>query len=202
MGLARIFRRAGRTALLLPLLFAAGCALQPVGPETPVLRRATLESFALIGRFSLRHEDRNYSGRLSWQHAGRDDTVLLSSPFGQGLAEIVSSEGEARLTSGDGRVLVAADSETLTRQALGYPLPLARLTGWVSASAPPGAEAEADARGRLRSLREDSWRIDYEYEGDDPQALPSFLIAERQGEFELRLRIDEWNGVTPGDRAP
>lgn len=38
-------------------------------------------------------------------------------------------------------------------------------------------------------------RIDYAYEDDNPQALPTRIIADRAKEFvELRLRIEAWRG--------
>ena len=48
------------------------------------------------------------------------DEVLLSSPFGQGLAEIVSNERGARLTLSDGKVYEATGAETLTKQVINH----------------------------------------------------------------------------------
>ncbi|WP_153111733.1 lipoprotein insertase outer membrane protein LolB [Propionivibrio limicola] len=189
--------RAGRVAFALVVAgwLVGGCASlsEPAvdGPVVALTGREPLEDFALNGRFSLRYEDKNFSGRLSWQHRGRSDALLLASPFGQGMAEIAASDSEARLLTSDGRSYVAADVETLTRDVLGYPLPLSQLTDWVRGKVIEG-RLERDSRGRPSRLRHEDWRIDYEYAGEDPQALPSLIIAERLGAFELRLRIDEW----------
>lgn len=156
-----------------------------------------LDAFSLEGRFSLRNEDKSYSGRMSWRHDRDGDEVLLSSPLGQGIAEIVSDADGARLTANDGRVYSAADAEMLTREVLGYPLPLEQMSDWV--------------RGRLRDAEESSfdeswvsrpgvecgcpvmWQIEYGYENDDASAVPNRIFAERVGGgLELRLRIDEW----------
>ena len=126
--------------LMLSAIFVTACAVAPPSPPIDVPARATLSAFSLEGRFSLRNEDRSYAGRLSWRHASGGDQVLLSSPLGQGLAEIVSDANGARLTTSDGKVYAAVDAETLTRDVLGYPLPLAQLTDWV--------------RGRLRDADE------------------------------------------------
>ena len=195
------FRRASQLALLVVVTsLVTGCALQPAASDglnaASQLQRHTIDDFALSGRFSLRYADKNYSGRLNWRHQGTHNTVLLASPFGQGMAEIITNNGEARLTTSDGKVFVAADSETLTRDVLGYALPLARLTDWIRArhiDGQPGTTSQLDPLGRPLRLLQDGWRIDYEYGNDDPLALPNLLIAERPGEFELRLRIDEWN---------
>jgi outer membrane lipoprotein LolB len=58
---------------------------------------------------------------------GDRDELVLSSPLGQALAEIVSDAGGAFLTAGDGRSQSAANVDSLLQTVLGYPLPL---TGW------------------------------------------------------------------------
>lgn len=163
--------------------------------------RDSLDDFSLDGRFSLRHEDKSYSGRLSWRHQGVGNKVLLSSPFGQGLAEIVTGSRGAQLTLSDGQVFAADDTETLTQQVLGYPLPLALLTDWVRGRAGAG-QAERDGLGRLVRLRQAGWSIEYGYENDDLQAPPSRIFAQRDGGMDLRLRIDEWRRLLPGEAQP
>lgn len=187
--------------LFLGALLLGGCANLPLSSSTTPTRDALLV-FTLEGRFSLRHEDKSYSGRLSWRHEGINNELLLSSPFGQGIAEIVTSESGARLKSSDGRVYEASDAETLTRQVLGYPLPLDQLTDWVRGWSAAAGISERDALGRPLRLRHEDWLIDYGYASDDPQAPPDRIFAERAGGFELRLRIDEWNSTSPGKREP
>ena len=145
----------------------------------------------------MRHENKNYSGKLSWRHQGADNTLLLSSPFGQGMAEITTSDGGARLTTSDGKLYTAANAETLTQQVLGYPLPLTQLTDWVRGRDNASGLAERDTQGRPLRLRYQDWRIEYGYDGDGPTAAPSRIFAERSGGLELRLKIDEWTSLKP-----
>ncbi len=182
--------------LMLSAIFVTACAVAPPSPPIDVPARATLSAFSLEGRFSLRNEDRSYAGRLSWRHASGGDQVLLSSPLGQGLAEIVSDANGARLTTSDGKVYAALDAETLTRDVLGYPLPLAQLTDWVRGRLRDADESAFDSFGRPLSQRAAQWRIEYGYENDDPAAPPNRIFAERVGGgLELRLRIDEWSRI-------
>ncbi len=187
--------------LFVAAFLLAACATSPSSMHIAAPQRDGLTDFSLEGRFSLRHEDKSYSGRLSWRHAGVNNELLLASPFGQGMAEIITNASGAKLTSSDGKVYTAVDAETLTRQVLGYPLPLAQLTDWVRGRAGGGA-LELDGQGRHLRLRHQGWRIDYDYENDDPQALPSRIFAEGAGGLELRLRIDEWNSITSGESKP
>ena len=192
-------RKAG---LFLGVLLLAGCAAQRVAPDSASPTRDALSAFSIEGRFSLHQEDKNYSGRLSWRHQGANNALMLSSPFGQGIAEIATGESGAQLTTSDGKKYSAVDAETLTTQVLGYPLPLARLTDWVRGRGAPSAASEVDTLGRLRHLRHDDWRIDFDYASDDPQAPPSALFARRGDGLELRLRIDEWTPLSSVDRTP
>ena len=200
--LTPFWRAVGRlSGALLAVAWLAGCAAVPASPAgVAAARRDALDDFSIEGRFALRHEDQNYSGRLSWRHSGANNELLLASPFGQGLAQITTSDGGAQLTTSDGQVYTAADSELLTRQVLGYPLPLAQLTDWVRGRG-ASERFERDPQGRPRRLRHERWRIDYEYDSDDAQAPPSRLFAQRDDGLELRLRIDEWVAL-PSPKEP
>ena len=184
------------------LLLLSGCASLS-GPVGAPPDRDALNAFVLEGRFSLRQAERNYSGRLAWRHVGAENEVLLSSPFGQGLAEIVTDARGARLTTSDGKVFSAGDSEALTREVLGYPLPLARLADWLRARSSATGVAERDAQGRVRQLRDAEWLIDYEYDSDAASAPPGRIVAIHAGRgevLELRLRIDSWAVLPPNTR--
>ena len=146
--------------------------------------------FELTARFAARYRDEAATGILAWRHREAHDEVLLSSPFGQGLARI-SREGEAvTLVAGDDKRYTAADAETLTEQVLGFRLPLRGLADWVRARAASDAPAVAEYAqdGRLLSLEQHGWRIEYSiYEG----ARPTRLKLSYPG-LELRLAISEW----------
>ena len=185
-------------AVLLVLCFS-GCA--STGSEA-FPTRATLTAFALDGRFSLRQENKNASGKLSWRHSGQNNSLMLSSPFGQGIAEITSDQYGARLTTQDGKAYAAADVESLTQQVLDYSLPLRQLTDWVRGQGRADEIARVDAFGRLLQLRHEGWRIDYGYSNDDPQAPPNRIFAENADGLELRLLVDEWTSLPVGEWKP
>lgn len=188
-----------RTCLAaLGAIVLAGCAAPALlPPDAAAPARDTLDAFAIEGRFTLRQQQTSYSGRLSWRHAGdaaaggEGDEILLASPFGQGIAQISASAAGAQLVTSDGKVYAASDSEQLTRDVLGYPLPLVQLADWLRGRGP--GDFTRDAAGRPLRLLSADWRIDYEYDSDDAQALPARLFAQRADGAELRLRIDEWS---------
>jgi outer membrane lipoprotein LolB len=178
-------------------LALAGCAAAPprnlvdlpAGTTAPGLPA----SFELIGRISVREAERGFSGGVRWQHGPEGDELLFSTPLGQGVAEIVSRPGEARLTTAGARH-VAADAESLTEKLMGWRLPVAGLTWWVLGSNAPGspATAELDAGGRVARLYQDGWEISYlDYVTASGRALPRTLEASREA-LEIRLSVTDW----------
>jgi outer membrane lipoprotein LolB len=170
-------------------LAVAGLALVAACAQLPVPQGESYE-FALAARFAASYRDEAASGTLVWQHHPARDDVLLSSPFGQGLARISREGGTVTLITSDGRRYSAADAETLTEQVLGFRLPLRGLTDWVRAR--PASDAPAQAvyaqDGQLLSLEQHGWRIEYlAYEGIQPKRLKLLYPG-----LELRLAISEW----------
>src|SRR5262249_7397652 len=124
--------------------------------------------------------------------------VWLSTPLGQTLAHIQSGATEATLTTADQQQYRASSVEALTRRALGWDLPLSRLTWWVRGDPVPGAPADSmqrDQRSRLTLLDQDGWRIAFEnYPPDEHGGLPRRLEM-KSGAQEIRLVIDGWREV-------
>jgi outer membrane lipoprotein LolB len=165
------------------VLFFAGCAgLPPEGtgmaPARPPAPQIT--AFALAGRIAVRHGDSNYSARVSWRHDPIRDAILLTTPLGQGIAEVTRDAGGARLTLADRREFAAADWEELSERLFGVRLPLAELPHWVLGDIP------GDGAG---------WRVDILQREDAPaNPLPTLLELKRD-DTEVRLKIDEWSEV-------
>jgi outer membrane lipoprotein LolB len=189
--LPKIWGRRGLLAVL-SLFVLAGCASQPL--RMPTLPRETVQSFQMEGRFSLRHAEGSYSGKMAWNHSPQGDDIFLMNPFGQGAAEIQSRPGLARLVTAEQKTYEAESADQLVADVLGYPLPVAALADWLLGRPSPGGEGRHDALGRLQELRAESWRIEYDY-GDslDARALPQRLTIHRGEELELKLRIDAWS---------
>jgi outer membrane lipoprotein LolB len=172
------------TAAATVLLLAACAAPGFLAPSADA-------EFELSGRIAVSYRDDAGSGNIAWRHGARSDEMLLTTPFGQGVARLVRSGEEIALTAQDGREFKAADAEALTEQVLGFRLPLRGLADWVRgrpAAAPAATQQRKDASGRLTGFEQSGWRIEYlEYAG----ALPSRLKLTFPG-LELRLAVSEW----------
>jgi len=198
-------RRGGVLAALLPLLLLPGCSQLPGFKPAPPVRQLELakspESFRLEGRVSVKSGEENFSGGMSWQHQPREETLLLRTPLGQGVAELHGTPAGVSLTDAEGRRYRADDAEQLVRQVVGMTLPMKGLAWWVVGHPRPGIPytAEADPEGRLALLRQDDWRIEFSryapHSGNGQPAvhLPGKLVARRGEDLEVRLVVDEWD---------
>ncbi|HTY04394.1 MAG TPA: outer membrane lipoprotein LolB [Rhodocyclaceae bacterium] len=129
------------------------------------------------GRIVVRQSQSSHYANISWRHEPAQDQILLTTPLGQGVAELVRDAYGARLRTADRREVVAPDWDSLAEQVFGAKLPLSDLPSWVAGEAPPPTSG---------------WRVAYlDYQDDAPDALPT-LIEVKRDDIEVRLKITEW----------
>ena len=199
----------GALALLLPGCLGApgrddGVRADPGGgPPDDVVER-----WRALGKLAARTTgdrkgERNWSGTLDWRQARENFRLRMSGPFGQGAFQVEGRPGEVELTTARGERRSAATPETLFARELGWYLPASALRHWITARARPGVPVKdwrLDAAGRLSSLAQQGWRLDYEYReapvGSPPEdargpALPE-RITLRGEEVVVRIAIRDW----------
>lgn len=189
-----MLRRLLHSVIALVLSSVLGACVQLPSTEG-LLRppRAAIEAYTLTGRITVRQGEQRYVASIAWQHDAPRDEILLSTPLGQGIAELTRDASGARLTTADRHEFTAPDWEGLSARAFGFALPLSLLPRWVVADAPEGAIL--DAVGRPKHFVADGWEVDYlDYEGEADYALPQRVELKRD-DIELRLKIDEWQAV-------
>jgi outer membrane lipoprotein LolB len=192
----RGLRRLAAPTGLLAVLAMAGCASLPPAPLPPA---TAVEAFHLIGRVSVRYGEDGFSGSLDWHHTPARDEVLILSPLGQGVAQLVRDAAGVTLTTSDRRVFRAGDAESLTEQALGWRLPLSGLPQWVQGRPAPGggAQLKRDADGRVERLTQGGWQIEYlGYKAFAAGTLPARVFMD-SADLRLKLVIDDWQPESP-----
>ena len=175
---------AGAAALL-----CAACAMLTPGANVPAA-----EPFDILGRVLASNDGRAFSANFRWRHTAADNEIWLMSPIGQTLAYIAADANGATLTAADQREYRALSVEGLTRQALGWPLPLAQLQHWIRGGTVPGSVISAvsrDARGRLSLLEQEGWGIRYIHPETGDSILP-WQLELTQGGQRIRMVIDQW----------
>lgn len=159
-----------RSVVLLAALLAACAQVEIKPPEGPV-------DFSLAGRIAARTANDAFTGNINWRHNRAGDEMLISTPTGQGVAQILRQGDAVVLKTSEGREYRAADSESLTERVLGFRLPIEGLAAWVQGKPSP----ELERRG---------WKI--EYQDYDEQKRPTRMRVSNQG-VELRFAISQWN---------
>lgn len=164
-------------AAFLCLLLLAGCGVNPPLPGRPAA--TGISSFAFSGRVAVRQGETRHHLKIDWRHDPSRDEILLATPLGQGVAELVRDGSGAQLLLADRRRFAADDWSALSEQVFGFRLPL-----------------QASARWLLGDVTDTgTWRIAVtERESAAPDALPTVIELERD-DIAVRLKIDEWTEV-------
>lgn len=186
-------------ACALGLLLLQGCTRTP--PAAPVswqqhsTSMAALEHWYLEGKLGYRTAADAGTARLSWRQAPQWAEVSLSGPFGAGSAHIRTDPEGAVLRQPGAAELRAASGEALSRELLGWELPVSELRDWVRGIPFRGAPVEAmhfDALGRLERLQQDGWELAFsDYRDTDAGFLPGRIDAD-DGHVRIRLVIKSW----------
>ena len=139
----------------------------------------------------MRRGTEGLTANFNWQHAPPRDVLVVSTPLGQTVAEIIGDASTKRyeLRRSDAPLEVAGDWSTLTTRALGAPLPVEGLSSWIVAAprANVAYSIEPDASGRPLVLRQDGWEIVYAYTDADAR-LPMRLQL-TQPDLEVRIAV-------------
>ena len=181
-------RRAFAWAAMASLALLAACAAVPLAPRDP-------QPFDLLGRALVTHSGGAVTANVRWEH-GEQDEIWLMTPTGQTLAHIVDSPAGAVLTRADQQQYRAGSVEALTKQALGWPLPLALMQYWIRGGAAPGsapAGVQRDSANRLTALTQNGWRVSISY--NQPETEHAGLVRRvdlNDGGNEIRFVIDTW----------
>jgi outer membrane lipoprotein LolB len=151
--------------------FLAACAQVEIKPPAGALE------FSFAGRIAARYGSESFTGNVTWRHAREGDELLISTPTGQGVAQIVRQGDAVLLKTAEPREYRDSDPEALTERVLGFRLPIDGLADWVQGKPSPALEN----RG---------WKV--EYQDRDAQGRPTRMRLTYQG-IELRLVISQWN---------
>jgi outer membrane lipoprotein LolB len=165
-----------------------------------------IQHWELRGRLAVRADERGGQASLTWKRAAAQHSIQLNGPLGRGVVRITQDETGAQLQDAEQRVLRAASAEELLYHYTGWRLPLTHLNFWVLGVPVPDlpASQELDDAGRLKTLRQQGWEIQYQdYVQSAIHELPSRLTLSSVPDratpelpaMEVRLVIERWAQV-------
>lgn len=180
----------------------AGCATSPANLSTVTVGdyRDTID---LSGRLSVNYQkdgkQESITGNFNWEQRPEAIDVALISPLGQTVATINVTPTSATLVQGDREPRTAQDIDSLTQQALGWPLPVSGLRDWLQGYALDEQGRRFRASPANNSvITKDGWRLRFvEWQnaaaGDQASSpVPRLIQAERaaSGDItDLAIRI-------------
>ena len=176
-----------RSLMLLCLLVLAACAqLRPV--SMPVVEgQGEPTDFRLEGRLAVRADGKGYYANFDWLRRQGDDDIAILNPLGQILATLTRENGLVCLREKD-RQRCADDTETLTRETLGWPLPLDNLGWWIAGQPAPGPW-----RPITGGFEQDGWSIKAEEPAETADGpRPRRVILTRGPQLEIRFALNAW----------
>ena len=192
-------------------LLLSGCAalLPPAKPAAPRVQAVPVyqSSLTLEGRIAVRYRqearEESLQGSFRWRQLPERTTVTLLSPLNQTLATLDVTPDAAQLTEAGKPPRIAADIDTLSRETLGWTLPVAGLRGWLQgfslASGRPRPIAEPGAEDAPPVTTPDGWQLRYvSWQDEDapPLTRPKRIDLQRTtpelGEMHIRIVIDRW----------
>jgi outer membrane lipoprotein LolB len=184
--------------VLIALALLPGCAaLAPAPAPSELANRllVPLPRFDVAGRIGVRYDGQGFSGNLRWHHADADDEILILSPLGQGVAQLMKTSSGVELVTSEQHVYRADSAENLTEQVLGWRLPLSGLRYWVLGLPSPDSSAvEVKGAGDLPArLTQDEWQIEYlDFRSHGGVALPGKILMQYR-DLDIKLIVDRWD---------
>lgn len=138
---------------------------------------------------------------VNWVRERERFILMIQAPFGQGVFRVESNTTEdssaaIKLTMPDGQIYFDRSAEALLSQLFGWSIPLSGLNSWIKGlpRQPETYSYDLYADGRLKSLRQDGWVINYlDYFEDDGagRGLPKKMYLKHQ-HLALKIVIDRW----------
>jgi outer membrane lipoprotein LolB len=199
--------RSSRFVSILLAAVLAGCATTGGTPPSDNPRAAAgpyRDTIDLRGKLAVTYQKdgqpQRINGPYTWTQRPGTIDVELFSPLGQTVAVIHVTPGSASMTLSDGKPRVARDIDTLTRQTLGWTLPVSGLRDWLQGYA-------TDAQGQRFTaspahdnvFTNDGWRLRFAEwqsgQGSAAALTPRRIQAERSAtansdELAITILID------------
>jgi len=166
---------------------------QHQGRDARLAQLAKIRSWKINGAFSIQYRDRNDIANYWWRQKGARYRIRMASSLNLYTATIHGKPGLVSFTR-DGRHYTATSPEQLMQQQLGWLLPVTNLVYWLKDMPAPHAKYQAhyDAYGRIVSLQQQGWTIQYpQFTAVDKKDLPQLLNLSRPG-IKVRIVIKQW----------
>jgi outer membrane lipoprotein LolB len=192
--------------LLVSALMLAGCSA-PVARPVPEdvsaawkqrqLGLTEIHSWRLRARVALQAGETGGQADLLWNQSASSNDLRLVGAWGRGFVRLQFSDGRATLIDDHGVPHQGTDAGDLLYNVTGWIIPISSLHAWIvglPVDASSARTVELDAYGRLKTLEENGWHIDYdEYAVYDQRELPRRMVLSQtrtvNGDARINVRL-------------
>lgn len=205
-------QRATSVAGLFGCLFLAACSSIPETKTDQSARLALYESrynellsldqWVLDGRLAVNDGQDGGSGHINWQRHGETSHMNFHGALGRGAWRLDADRDGAILELADGEIYRAPSLSQLVEQKIGWEVPVDALSWWVRGFAAPGDWdlREFDEHGRLMSLSQFGWVIEYGSYADAAGIFMPRKLTARRDSYTVKFAVREWSLGADADR--
>ncbi|SUA16875.1 outer membrane lipoprotein [Neisseria lactamica] len=121
------------------ILLLTACAQLPQNNENLWQPSEHISSFAAEGRLAVKAEGKGSYANFDWTYRPPVETININTPLGSTLGQLCQDRGGALAVDGKGNVYQAESAEELSRQLIGFNLPIQYLHIWADGRRVAGA---------------------------------------------------------------
>jgi outer membrane lipoprotein LolB len=156
---------------------------------------ANIHSWHVNGKIALQASHDSGSANVDWTQNQQQYAISMSGPLGASGMKLTGHPGLVTLQTSDGKTYSAASAEQLLAERWNFHLPVSNMQYWIRGLAVPGMPANTrfDQYGRLESLVQQGWRVDYlAYSNVGKLDLPE-KISITSPSLRVKMIIYKWN---------
>lgn len=190
--------------LLLSLALTSCSTISPT-PAPPAAPKATwtdrqaalnnIQSWHLSGKIAVQTPQDSGSASVNWTQNHQGYNISLLGPLGSNGMRLSGQPGNVTLQTSDGKSYSAKSPEQLLASKWRFHLPVSNMKFWIRGLPVPGITADTsfDHYGRLNTLTQQGWRIDYlSYANTGGVDLPERLTITSPS-LKVKIIVYQWN---------
>ena len=112
----------------------------------------TENPFEANGRIGIKMQQTGHNASFDWTRQNQVETLDINTPLGNTVGQLCRDKTGVIATDYKGRQYTADTPEALSRQLLGYPLPLQHLSVWANGEWVKGIPHQFGTEGQLQQL--------------------------------------------------
>ncbi|ASK28143.1 lipoprotein insertase outer membrane protein LolB [Neisseria chenwenguii] len=165
-------------------ILLAACVSTPQSGDWPEAQK--VEDFTADGRLSVKVEGKGSYANFDWAYQNQVQTISVNTPLGSTVGQLCQDAQGVLAVDNKGKVYRAQTAEELSRQLLGYELPVQYLHIWANGRRVAGTPYKMTSDGRLQQF---GWTVSRTLNGE---GRPRILLLEGN-KLNIRLVFDEMN---------